>query len=129
MMLSTRLSYLRKQHKLNQTEMAKKLGMGRTTYAMYEQGNRSPDYNTLNQIADFFDVTTDYLLGRTDDPKENLDFYQSDFAKDYGFTPPSDEDERVFFQDFHKMTKEEKEEAIRYIEIQREMRKKKEENN
>ncbi|GAA0490994.1 helix-turn-helix transcriptional regulator [Salinibacillus aidingensis] len=68
-MLSKRLSYLRKKHNFNQDEMSKKIGVARTTYAMYEQGRRNPDYEVLEKIADFFEVTTDYLLGRSDNPE------------------------------------------------------------
>ncbi|MCH4568234.1 helix-turn-helix transcriptional regulator [Bacillus sp. ES1-5] len=46
--------------------MAKQLGIARTTYAMYEQGNREPDYNTLIKLATFFEVSIDYLLGTTE---------------------------------------------------------------
>ena len=68
-MLNSRLRYLRTSEKLNQAEIAEKIGVARTTYAMYEQGNRQPDYNTLQKLADYYSVTIDYLLGRTDDPK------------------------------------------------------------
>ncbi|MBX6396382.1 MAG: helix-turn-helix domain-containing protein [Alicyclobacillaceae bacterium] len=40
----------------------------RATYAQYEIGRRTPDYDTLRKLADFFEVSTDSLLGRTDDP-------------------------------------------------------------
>lgn len=63
-----RLRSLRKIKGLSQTEAAKKLGFARTTYSNYEAGNREPDNETLQKIADFFEVSTDYLLGRTDDP-------------------------------------------------------------
>lgn len=64
-MLSEKLKKLRTTNtKLTQAEFAKKIDVARTTYAMYEQGNREPDYNTLQRIADFYEVTTDYLLGR-----------------------------------------------------------------
>ncbi|EEK78227.1 Transcriptional regulator, XRE [Bacillus cereus R309803] len=46
--------------------MAKQLGIARTTYAMYEQGKREPDYNTLIKLATFFEVSIDYLLGTTE---------------------------------------------------------------
>lgn len=45
--------------------MAERLGVSRGKLANYEQGSRQPDYETLQQLADYFDVTTDYLLGRT----------------------------------------------------------------
>ncbi|MED3685602.1 transcriptional regulator [Bacillus thuringiensis] len=65
-MFGTRLHTLRKERKLRQEDMANQLGIARTTYAMYEQGNREPDYNTLIQLATFFEVSIDYLLGTTE---------------------------------------------------------------
>lgn len=60
-MFSTRLHTLRKESKLRQEDIAKQLGIVRTTYAMYEQRNREPDYNTLIKLATFFEVSIDYL--------------------------------------------------------------------
>lgn len=57
-----RLIQLRKGTKLYQTDMAKKIGVARATYGAYEQGTRQPDFDTLKKIADYFEVTTDYLL-------------------------------------------------------------------
>ena len=51
---------------LTQAEMAEKLGISRSTIGMYETGAREPDFETLELIADFFNVDIDYLLGRTD---------------------------------------------------------------
>lgn len=51
---------------LTQAEMAEKLGISKSTISMYENGNREPDYEILERIADFFNVDTDYLLGRTE---------------------------------------------------------------
>lgn len=67
-MIGNRLTNLRKQKKLTQQELSKRLKIARTTYSGYENGSREPDYATLKKIADFFEVSTDYLLGRTDDP-------------------------------------------------------------
>lgn len=67
-MLGNRLRLLRTQRKLTQEEVAKKIGVARTTYAMYEQNSREPDNDTLQKLADYFEVSVDYLLGRTDDP-------------------------------------------------------------
>lgn len=57
---------LRTSSGLTQAEMAEKLGISRSTIGMYETGAREPDFETLEKIADFFNVDTDYLLGRTD---------------------------------------------------------------
>lgn len=65
-MLSIRLRLLREEKKLTQKEMADIFNMSDARYNQYETGKRSPDYDTLKLFADFFDVTTDYLLGRTD---------------------------------------------------------------
>lgn len=63
-MLSKRLSSLRESKGLTQKELSTRLGMARTTYSGYENGSREPDHQTLQKFANFFDVSTDYLLGR-----------------------------------------------------------------
>ena len=68
-MLSNELRKLRKITGLTQSEFAEKINVARTTYAMYEQGHREPDYETLIRIADYHEVTTDSLLGKTDSQK------------------------------------------------------------
>lgn len=67
-MLGGRLKYLRNSERLTQAEMAKKIDVARTTYAMYEQNKREPDNEILQRIADYFDVSIDYLFGRTNEP-------------------------------------------------------------
>lgn len=67
-MLSERLQHLRKQKDITQEEIAKYIGVTRPAYSAYEGGKRTPDYNTLQKLADYFNVTTDYLLGRTVNP-------------------------------------------------------------
>lgn len=59
------LKSLRTAKGLTQDELAKSLKISRSTIGMYESGSREPDYETLESIADFFNVDTDYLLGRT----------------------------------------------------------------
>lgn len=59
------LKSLRISHNLTQDDLAKKLQISRSTIGMYEKGAREPDFEALELIADFFDVDTDYLLGRT----------------------------------------------------------------
>ena len=50
---------------LTQNAFAEKLGISRSTIGMYETGAREPDFETLEKIADYFNVDTDFLLGRT----------------------------------------------------------------
>ncbi|KJR49349.1 Transcriptional regulator, XRE family [Desulfosporosinus sp. I2] len=66
-MLGKRLLYLRNKRELTQEELAKIFCMSRSTYAQYEVNRRKPDYDTLQRIADYYKVSTDFLLGRTED--------------------------------------------------------------
>lgn len=71
-MLGKRISNLRKQKKLTQENVSKMLGIHRGTYANYEAGRREPDNETLHKLADFFNVSIDYLLGRSEDTNSNV---------------------------------------------------------
>ena len=64
-----RLRELRKQRGLSQLKLAVDLNMNQNTISRYECGEREADYATLIRLADYFDVTIDYLLERTDLPK------------------------------------------------------------
>lgn len=55
---------LRKQKGITQKELAQSLKLSESTIGMYERNERQPDYNTLIRIADYFKVSTDFLLGR-----------------------------------------------------------------
>lgn len=67
-MLSIRLKALRMQQRKTQQEIADLLGITRQGYAKYENNLGEPDNSTLAKLADYFEVSTDYLLGRTDNP-------------------------------------------------------------
>lgn len=90
-MLGVRLKYLRKSNNKTQQDIADILGITRPAYTAYEQGKRNPDYEILEKIADYYNVSTDYLLGRTenkealhkqagisDDDYNNLSAYQKE---------------------------------------------------
>ena len=61
------LANLRREKGIGQKEMASLLNLSVGTISNYENGVHSPDLNTLCRLADFFDVTADYLLGRKGD--------------------------------------------------------------
>ena len=71
-MISERLKSLREDKDLSQKELAKALGVSPSTIGMYESGKRTPDSEMLTRICDFFNITVDYLLGRTN-TKNSLD--------------------------------------------------------
>lgn len=57
-----RLKELRKSKSLNQSQVANAIGISQRTYSNYEIGTREPDINTIIKLADYFNVTIDYLL-------------------------------------------------------------------
>jgi transcriptional regulator with XRE-family HTH domain len=108
MELKDRLNQLRNEKKWTQEEMSNKVGIARTTYAMYEQGKRNPDYETLKKIADLFDVSTDYLLGRTD------------------IRNPEKKPEGRFFYDLDNASQEDLDELESYFKFMQERKQKRE---
>jgi transcriptional regulator with XRE-family HTH domain len=67
-----RLKELRLKNHLSQVRLAMELNMTQNTICRYENQTREADYKTLVKIADYFNVSIDYLLGRTDNPKMNI---------------------------------------------------------
>lgn len=63
--LSSRLKELRSTKGVKQAEVATYLNVDRSTYGKYETGDSSPDYDKLVMLANYFHVSVDYLLGRT----------------------------------------------------------------
>jgi len=66
---SERLKLLRKNKKVKQSDMAELLNVTTRHYQDCEYGKVTPNANMLTTLADYFDVSVDYLLGRSDDPK------------------------------------------------------------
>lgn len=63
-----RLLQLKNQRGVLQKDIACAAKISLRTYQRYESGERKPDTDVLTSIADYFEVSTDYLLGRTEDP-------------------------------------------------------------
>ena len=68
---SERLRGLRKQKGFTQKQVAETIGMKETVYQRYEHATREPAYKQLIALADAFDVSIDYLVGRSDNPNRN----------------------------------------------------------
>lgn len=64
-MIAERLKSLREEKNILQKDVAKYLNITTSAYGFYEQGKRTPDANVLSMLSDFYGVSTDYLLGRT----------------------------------------------------------------
>jgi len=68
-----RLKELRIYKQLSQSDIANDFGISQQTISSYENGTREPDFELLSKFADYFDVSIDYLIGRTNDPNGNLE--------------------------------------------------------
>lgn len=66
-----RLKELRKKKGVSQLRMATDLNTTQNTISRYETGEREPGIAELIKIADYFNVSVDYLIGRTENPKMN----------------------------------------------------------
>lgn len=70
MSLGSRLKNEREKRKWSQVDVAKKIGITNAVLSNYERDIRDPDTETLKKLAELYDVTTDYLLGRVDNNDE-----------------------------------------------------------
>ena len=67
-MINLRLKELRKTNKVTQKQIASAIELSERNYQSLEYGNIKPSYETLLKLADYFDVSLDNLVGRTDNP-------------------------------------------------------------
>jgi len=74
MFIGERLKNLRNERSISQPELGKIIGVSQQSISCYENYTRDPDTETLKKIAQYFDVSTDYLLGKTDvrNPEKEL---------------------------------------------------------
>ena len=72
--LGLRLRYLRKQDNMTQAELGDRLGVGKSTVCMWESGQRTPDWETLESIADFFNVPMSTFFADNEEPDRLSDF-------------------------------------------------------
>lgn len=69
--LATRLIELKEKNNVLQKDIAKSVGLSLRSYQRYEYGERNPTSDILIKLADYFDVSLDYLVGRTDNPNSH----------------------------------------------------------
>ena len=80
MTLGERIKELRKKHRLTQVELAQKLDVTKGTVSTWETNSRTPNFDTLEQMCDLFQVGMDYLLGRSDDASPRVMTEEDDEA-------------------------------------------------
>ncbi|MBD1223251.1 helix-turn-helix transcriptional regulator [Virgibacillus halodenitrificans] len=128
--------------KWTQKFVADKIGVARVTYTAYENGTKMPPSDTVNRIAELFDVTTDYMMGRTDNPSYNVvDGLKkaNKSLKDYDFKFTSEEEKRntiinriadefpnidLMFDDLSSFSAEELQDVYDYIKFKKSQKEK-----
>ena len=108
MIFSERLKELRLERGLSQDELAEKTALSHGCIAMLEVKKRAPTATTLETLADFFEVSTDYLLGREDD-----------FGGAHFPTPAAEltQEEKRLLEVFRKLNTKNRMHALAYAEV------------
>lgn len=67
----SRIIQLKTERKLLQKDIASSIGLSLRAYQYYEKGQKEPTLSTLLRLADYFNVSLDYLVGRSNDPQRH----------------------------------------------------------
>jgi len=102
-----RLAELRRNHNWSLQDVADHLGIAKSTYAGYESGYRRPPLEALKAMADLFQTSVDYLIGRTDDVNQKVEL--------------TDLKETTLFMDGIELSNEEIVQFIAFIRAKREL--------
>jgi len=114
-MLNERLARLREEAGYTKKEVANILNIDPSTYGKYELGKREPDYEMLSKIAEIFNVSTDYLLCRTD-IREPITPTSDDEVNEILESLHKRPEMKMLFSVSKKATKEDIEKAVKIIE-------------
>ena len=117
-----RIAELREKRGWTQEELASTVGITRAALSHYEKNRRKPDFETLTLLADRFDVSIDYLIGRTKQEKMTMDGEVRDFVDGLEL---SDQDLLERFNltiDGRKLSEEEAKRFIAFVRMERMMK-------
>ncbi|PFZ03795.1 transcriptional regulator [Bacillus pseudomycoides] len=81
-MIGEIIKKLRRKKNITQEQLGNAIGVSKMAISYFEKGKKAPGRETLEKIADYFNITTDYLLGRSDDPE--LTEYESKVVTEEG---------------------------------------------
>lgn len=105
-----RLNELRNTKNMSQEDLAKQLKISKSAIGMYERDQREPSFELINQIADYFNVTVDYLMGRTNLPNIN-ETNMSFFGGPENYTQDEIEEMEAALMRYRRMKQRAREEA------------------
>ncbi|WP_326516692.1 helix-turn-helix domain-containing protein [Ligilactobacillus murinus] len=111
-MFNIRLKELRNQKNMTQDELGKVLNVSGKTIGTWERDSRQPNIETINALANYFNVSTDYLLGRKENSKTKNDDKQVDLT---GIGQKEDE-EKIFSYEGKEIPKQDLELIRRILE-------------
>ncbi|WP_455161147.1 helix-turn-helix domain-containing protein [Streptococcus timonensis] len=96
MEFSERLKELRKQAHLTQVELAKRLGIGQSSYADWERGKKNPTQENLIKLAQILNVSVDYLVGNSDEENTNKELEDIELLFRMNSKGLTDEEKEIF---------------------------------
>ncbi|NOV00190.1 helix-turn-helix domain-containing protein [Paenibacillus sp. LMG 31457] len=114
-----RIALLREKRGLTQEELSNKIGISRASLSHYETSRREPDYETINKIATFFNVSIDYLLGRTNLQHTILDNDVRDFVENLDLTDENILQKFSLTVDGRKLSPDEAKRFIAFVRAER----------
>lgn len=109
-MFHERLRNLREKENITREHLAKSLDITYSALSKYETGKREPDFEILQKLASYFNVTTDYLLGR--DISKLLNNNEEEFE-----AWVNDPRSKILFKEFNESSEEQKEALLKMWEI------------
>ncbi|MDO7907197.1 helix-turn-helix transcriptional regulator [Paenibacillus sp. JX-17] len=121
MKTGNRIAELREQRGLTQEELAGSLGITRASLSHYEKNRRKPDFETLTKIADIFEVSIDYLIGRTSQPDMIMDEEVRDFVDHLELSDQKLLERFNLTIDGRTLTEEEAKRFIAFVRMERSM--------
>lgn len=77
---SKRLNAARRMRGFSQSDLASKSGLQQVAISFFETGRRAPSFGNLKRLADALEVTTDYLMGRSDFPEAPMEMVSGSFG-------------------------------------------------
>ncbi|MDR0268332.1 helix-turn-helix transcriptional regulator [Paenibacillus sp.] len=120
-----RIAELRDQRGWTQEELAQSIGITRAALSHYEKNRRKPDFEILTKLADKFEVSIDYLIGRTNQPKTVMEPVVRDFVDQVGQVELSASDLLEKYNltiDGRSLTEEEAKRFIAFVRMERSMK-------
>lgn len=120
--IGSRLASLREDRGWTQEHTSQVLGISRAALSHYEKNRREPDTDTLAKFADIYQVSIDYLVGRTDNPEATLDLDVREFAGSIELSDQELLEKFAFSIDGSPLTPEESKMFIAFIRANRSMR-------